>query len=154
LGRLHRLDHTRVNRATPCDPVRKPLRFHARTEKLGDELIITKITHQRGINPVGDLLAASVNEAGALVIVSEQIIPKRKPMFGVRLILSQQPMDQLRTLARRLIRQKRLQLSGRRKEPDRIQPNPTRVSAIIDHRPPALAYLGKIGIYDSIDRML
>src|SRR5262249_21179238 len=60
-----------VDVAAPLDALDEPLRLWRRVDQLADELVVGRVVQQRRIEPGGDLLAAAVDVAGALVVIAE-----------------------------------------------------------------------------------
>ena len=86
---------------------------------------------QGTVEPLGDLLASSVNEAGAPVGIAQHIRPEGQPMFRVGLVVGQQSINQLDAFVGRAVDHEGLQFIHRRQCPHQIQPNPAGKSTII-----------------------
>ena len=91
-NRLGKLDFHRLS-STDCTPPTNPLtktgRLGIRRNQLTCHLIIRLILDQRLIEPLADLLAATGNKPSPSIIVPQQIVPKRQPMFRISGLIRQ-----------------------------------------------------------------
>ena len=79
-------------------PLVNPSLAGAGIDQLRHELVVRHVRRKRGEQPVGDLLAPAIDVAGAAIIIPQQVIPERQPVFGVMLIVGQQTAHQTSAL--------------------------------------------------------
>src|SRR5262249_7523689 len=88
----------RVDLAAPLDALRETFRVRVRVDELAGELVERLVLQQRLVEPGGDLLAAAVDVAGALVLVAKQIVPEGEPVVGVSALVVEQAAQQVGAL--------------------------------------------------------
>src|SRR4029434_2588113 len=72
---LHRREHRGVDDATPNDATGERLAgFIARTYQFGNELIVRFVGYERLVKPARNLAAATIDEAGAFIVVAEVVV--------------------------------------------------------------------------------
>ena len=96
--RLHRRHHAGVDGAPPRNAVGKALGLGAGIDELRDEHVVGQIPRERRVEPVGDRFAPAIDVAGAFIVVSQEVIPKRQPVLGVALVVGEQTLHQSRAL--------------------------------------------------------
>ena len=105
--RLHRRHHAGVDGAPPRNAVGKALGLGAGIDELRDEHVVGQIPRERRVEPVGDRFAPAIDVAGAFIIVSQEVVPKRQPVLGVALVVGEETLHQSRALVGRDLGDKR-----------------------------------------------
>ena len=83
LSKLHVDGLAAVDSAAPFNPLNKPFAFTRWRNQFSNKLIVGFVVQQRTVQPICDLLSSARDRARSRVSVSQQVIPKRQPMFCV-----------------------------------------------------------------------
>ena len=106
------------------------------------------------MEPAGDLLAAAGDEARAGVVVSQEVVPERHPVFGVGDAVVEQFADEPAPLGRIRIGDERLDAVGGRQEADKVEARAADERAIVGPRRTRDAPLPPQGVDDPVDGVL
>ena len=153
LRRLHRRFLAGVHHAAPDDALGEAPRVFRRVYQFVHKLVVRFVAVKRAVKPAGDLLAAAVDEAGAGVVVAQDVVPKRQPMFRVRLAVIEQPADQRPAFVLRVAGDERVQFRHRRQQADGVEINAPCKKPVRNHLDSRHPVLGEVRGQDAIDRM-
>ena len=149
---LNRLSGTHF--ATPANTINVTL---TRGSWWGNEftgkLIERFVTDKCLVEPTADLLSTAGDKTRAAVIIAEQIIEERKPVFGVTNIVVQKVANNLLAFVRSFVGHKSLQFLRFRKQPDQIERNSSQEYGVIYFCRTSYLMRRKISIENSVDRI-
>ena len=153
LRELDRYGLARIDFAAPHDPVDEAARGVGRGHELADEPVVGDVVDEGAVEPGGDLLAAAGDEAGAGVVVAEEIVPERHPMLGAGQVVVEELLDLSLSLARIGVGTKSVDSRWGWEEADEIEADAADKRGVVAawRRRHPLRFL--IGIDDPIDRM-
>ena len=105
------------------------------------------------MEPGGDLLAATGDEAGAGVVVAEEIVPERHPVLGTGQIVVEELLDLSLAFARIGVGTESVDSLWGRKEADEIEADAADKCGVVAARWRRHPLRFLVGIDDPIDRM-
>ncbi len=97
------------------------------------EAVVRPIFVERTKQPAGDLTSAIVDEAGAAILVAQQIVPKGQPVDGVILASREQLLHESGALVRGRIVHERVKFGRRGQQANQVEKNATCEDTIRDH---------------------
>ena len=153
LRELDRYGLARIDFAAPHDPVDEAARGVGRGHELADEPVVGDVVDEGAVEPGGDLLATSGDEAGAGVVVAEEIVPERHPMLGAGQVVVEKFLDLSLALARIGVGTESVDSLWGRQEADEIEADAADKRGVVAawRRRHPLRFL--VSIDDPIDRM-
>ena len=143
-----------VDHAAPDDALGKPFGLGLGMDELGDEAVVGLVRLERREEPLGDLLAATVDVARAAIIVPQKIIPKRQPVLGVTLVVAEKFADELLAFVPAAIGNKGVEFRRLGQEADEIQVSPSRKHPVIHAAAYADLVRLEVGCEQRVDRVL
>ena len=87
-------DLARAHRAAPDDALGEAFAIGGRRHEFAREAVIRFVREQGEVEPVGDLLATTVDIPGAGVIITQQVVPEDHPVVGVIDVTGEERADE------------------------------------------------------------
>ena len=106
------------------------------------------------MEPLTDLPAPPRDEAGAAIVVPQEIVPEAEPVFGVVRIAREQGVDEAGPLIGRGILQEGRDLLGGGQQADQVELGAAEEGAIAGGRGPGQVMLREVGIDEAIHGMI
>ena len=153
LRELDRHGLARIDLTAPHDPVDEAARGVGGGHELADEPVVGNVVDEGPVEPGGDLLAATGDEAGAGVVVAEKIVPKRHPVLGASEIVVEKFLDLSLALAGVSVGAERFDSRWGRQEADEIEADAAEERGVVAARRRRHPLRFLVGIDDPIDRM-
>ena len=151
---LDRRELAGVDHAAPDDALGEAFRLGLGMDELGDEAVVGLVRLERREKPLGDLLAAAVDVAGAAIIVPQKIVPERQPVLGVALVVGEKVADELPAFVAVAVGKEGFQLRRLREQADEIEIRPPSEDAVIHAAADADLVRLEVGREQDIDRIL
>ncbi len=155
---LRELDLDRLSGAdiaAPLDAVDKAAALVGEGgDEFAGELVEGHVGDEGVVEPLADLRASACDEAGAAVVVAEEIVPEGEPVLGVVDIAREQGIDQSGALVRRWVVEEGRPFVGCGKEADEIEVGAPEKSAVVERRRPGEVLFLQVARDESVDGMI
>ena len=145
---------TRVDGAAPLDAVDEAIAITSRADEFAHHAVVGFVVDERLVQPGADLLAATIDEAGASVIVTEQVVPESEPVLGIGAGLGQQALDQQGAPFGRRVSLEFFAVGLGWQLADEVEVNPAEEGVIIGRLGQFLFVTGVVGIENAVNGML
>lgn len=143
-----------VDIAAPFDALDETLGSAGGVHEFADELIVGFVFGECLVEPAGDLLAASVDEAGAGVVVAQEVVPESHPVVGVVEFSHEEFGDFFATLIGRFGGEENCEFVLGGEEADEIEVGAAEEGCVGDGFGWLDAVLFKVGAEEAIDGIL
>lgn len=154
LGGLHLRGLRGIDGAAPDDAFDEAARGAiAGVHELPDKLVVRPVVTQGGVEPLGDGFAAAIDVAGALEIISEQVVPEGEPVLGVPRGVAEQLPDQLLAAIRALVRQEGVEFPGSGQEADDVEIRAAGEGGVADRAGRCDLVRSEVGGQEAVDGM-
>jgi hypothetical protein len=153
LRELNFRGRARAHVAAPADAGGEALALRRVGNQLARKLVVGLVLNERAVEPLGDLRAPAGDEAGAGVVVAEQVVPERQPVLGVSRVVREQVTHELRALVRRLVGEELRQRLRLGQQAHEVEVRATGESGVV-HRLRRCGFaLREVRIEDAVNRV-
>ena len=150
---LHRRRLAGIDHAAPNDALGETGRAGHGADQLVDELVVMQVVVQRLVEPIGNLLATAIDEAGPAIRIAKQVAPERQPVVGVGPAIVEQPGHQSGPLVGTRIALELAQLRHAGQQSHQVQINTPGEQAIVHGSARRDMLLGIVRLQNQVDRV-
>ena len=146
-------DLARAHRAAPDDALGEAFAIGGRRHEFAREAVIRLVREQGQIEPAGDLLATTVDVAGAGVIIAEQVVPEHHPVVGVIDVAGEQRAHERLALVGTGIGREGAGFFGGRQQADEVEHHAALEGGVVRRRRGRRALGRKPAVEHAVERM-
>ena len=146
-------DLARAHRAAPDDALGEAFAIGGRRHEFAREAVIRFVREQGEVEPVGDLLATTVDIPGAGVIITQQVVPEDHPVVGVIDVTGEERADERLALVGTGIGREGAGFFGGRQQADEIQHDAALEGGVVRRRRGRRTLGRKPAVEHAVERM-
>ena len=152
LGELDRQGLARADVAAPLDPLDEPFALgRGRGDQLAHHHVEGTVLLQRVVKPAAHLGAAAGDEAGAGVVVAEEVVPESEPVIGVVEVAGEEGINEFGAFVRVFVRKKGARFFRSREQADEIEVDAAEEGGVVRGIGPGEFPLREVGVDEAVD---
>src|SRR5437899_10394255 len=153
LRSLHRWHLAGVDDPAPDNALRKTGGSIGGVHQLGDKFVVRHVFGESGEEPGTDLLCAALDVASTAIVVTQGVVPKSEPMFGVTLVVCEQAANKPGPFVGFVVLEERVQFFGRWEQANDVEVNAPSKNGIRNGLRRLDMIRAKISLENRIDRI-